>query len=257
MEGKGADGNTAEGIWVKHNGNVYLLPFVVLAENVKTDPEHRFLTDGEIEKIKGAVEKWEENGKHDHDERYYRIGAINKNDIVFELNHAVRWENSAFIQSNRPQELTIAASQEDGYKILYGIRDGKWAFAPNDTGKLQLGTAEYGWAGVYSTGGFNSASDKRLKTDFRSLDGYDIEGFVKDLQVVFFRYKHDKNKTYCGLMAQDVEELVKKHGLPGDFALLEKVPAKGGGENDYRYAVDYTQLIGLMLHIFQKHTEWF
>ena len=199
----------------------------------------------------------EKDLEHNHDDRYYRIGAINENDIVFEYNHAVRWKNSAYIQSNRPQELTLAPSQEDEYKILYGIRDGSWAFAPNASGTLQLGTAGYGWAGVYSAGGFNSVSDKRQKTDLRGLDGYDIEGFVRALQVMFFRYKYDSDKTYCGLMAQDVETLIRKHKLPEDFALLKKTPVYNGKKEieDYRYTVDYTQLIGLLIHVFQMHLQ--
>ncbi len=258
------DKNVTREIRQEHNGSIHKFPFGVLAENVETDADHRFISDDEKKHIKETKEKiekiereWQESLEHDHDDRYYRIGAINENDIVFKYNHAVRWENSAYIQSNRPQELTLAPSQEDEYKILYGIRDGSWAFAPNASGMLQLGTAEYGWAGVYSTGGFNSVSDRRLKTDFRKPDDYDIEGFVKELQVLFFRYTYDSSRTYCGLMAQDVEALIKKYRLPEDFALLTKTPVYNRKKEivDYSYSVDYTQLAGLLIHVFQMHLK--
>lgn len=258
------DRHAVKEIHKKCKGKIYKFPIGVKAENVETDPDHRFISDIEKEHIKETKEKiekieneWKEELKHNHDDRYYRIGDINENDIVFKYNHAVRWENSAYIQSNRPQELTFAPSQEDEYKILYGIRDGSWAFAPNASGMLQLGTAEYGWAGVYSTGGFNSVSDKRLKTDLRSFDGYDIEGFVRDLQVMFFRYEYDKDRTYCGLMAQDVEALIRKHKLPEDFALLTKTPVYNGKKEvvDYRYTLDYTQLISLLIYVFQMRLK--
>ena len=103
MEGKGADGNTAEGIWVKHNGNVYLLPFVVLAENVKTDPEHRFLTDGEIEKMLDRREA------EDRRRRENRIVRASYNDA---LQHAqgrlLFWLYQAIVKGQHNGELEQA-----------------------------------------------------------------------------------------------------------------------------------------------------
>ncbi len=164
MAGDIIRGSTVKEVRKEHNGRQYAFPIGAKAEYVETDPQRRFVTDEERKKIAefeeiaremdllkekfdGFLENYPEEGidlSHDHDERYYRIGWINDHDIVFKLNNAVRWQNSAYIQSNRPQELTLAASQEDEYKILYGIRDGSWAFAPNENGMLQLGTAEYG-----------------------------------------------------------------------------------------------------------------
>lgn len=48
------DGNATSGVWEKHEGEVYWLPFGVLAENVKTDAEHQFLTDAEKKNITDA-----------------------------------------------------------------------------------------------------------------------------------------------------------------------------------------------------------
>ncbi len=48
------DENATSGVWKKHGGRAYLIPFGVLAENVETDAAHQFLTDAEKKNIMDA-----------------------------------------------------------------------------------------------------------------------------------------------------------------------------------------------------------
>lgn len=49
------DRNAIKEIWKKHKGRAYAFPIGVLARNVETDSEHRFLTDATIQEIEDKL----------------------------------------------------------------------------------------------------------------------------------------------------------------------------------------------------------
>lgn len=66
--------------------------------------------------------------------------------------------------------------------------------------------------GSCSASGFTDLSDRRLKTDFESIDKY--EEIFYDLKPITYTLKHDPIKVrHCGFIAQDIVETLQKYNI--------------------------------------------
>lgn len=141
--------------------------------------------------------------------------------------------------------------------LFYGVLDSTWTLCPSHS-NTTLGTSNHKWGQIYSTIASISTSDRREKTDFRRIEYEQIKDFLKELTPVFYRLISHPDKEYAGLIAQDVEVVMMKHGISEDFGLLDKQPvydAKGNETGDYTYGLCYEQLIALILVAIQYMLE--
>ncbi|MBT4577973.1 tail fiber domain-containing protein [bacterium] len=116
---------------------------------------------------------------------------------------------------------------------------------PSGDNLYKSGSSSAGWSAVYSSTGFFESSDRCLKRDIMMSDlGLD---FINDLNPVSYRRISGKNpKASYGLIAQELEEVVTRHGHP-DFAGIHRP----GGESE-KYGVAYSSLIAPLIRSVQE-----
>lgn len=95
-----------------------------------------------------------------------------------------------------------------------------------------------------------TTSDRRLKENIRPVSE-EYEKLFMELNPVAFNYIGN-NKENVGLIAQEIEESLLKHGL--DTNIVQKYRDRDNHLGD-RYMVDYTKFIGLMIHMIQKQEK--
>ena len=87
-------------------------------------------------------------------------------------------------------------------------------------------------------------SDRRLKENIRKVNTEYIEQFFDKVEPVRFNYKAERGNDYIGLIAQDLQEVLKLLGLKND-KLVFSMPDVG--DNGGMLAIDYTNLIGHLI----------
>ena len=111
------------------------------------------------------------------------------------------------------------------------------------------------WEALYANTGTIQISDERKKTDIvRDVSKY--RAFLLDLLPSCGKYINGtSNRTHIFFVAQDVEQMMAKHGLTDlDFAGLIKSPIRDkltGEVIDYMYALRYAEFIPLILDAVQ------
>lgn len=114
------------------------------------------------------------------------------------------------------------------------------AFVPDVNNAMELGNSTRKWDQVYARVGSINTSDSREKKDIQD----DIIGldFINDLKPVSYKFKTGK-RTHYGLLAQDVEQVVKKYR---DFGGYIHDP-----EADM-YGLRYSEFIAPMIKAIQE-----
>lgn len=160
------------------------------------------------------------------------------------------------ILSGTNARLTLTANSvhlfgSAGEVEYYGVYiDSNWKagrFSPAQAGTALGGnTSTTRWYRLYAANACNTSSDIRLKTNIKEYDKR-YERLYMDLKPVTFELKSNLGKTQCGLIAQWVEEAMKKNGIAeNEFAILD-VDRK----ND-SYGLLYEQFTSLNMHMIQK-----
>lgn len=185
-----------------------------------------------------------------------------------------------FVKSNGQASMEIGPNN---ITVLtdYGIRtrdsnfNDRWMLRQTSAGEhtdaVCLGN-NINYTHIYSTGNVfkngtstyfstTSGSDERLKKDKRPLtDAY--EQLFDEIGVRSFRYIQEDEEThgtYLGMMAQEVERLAQKLGIPEDSRLWSSHPATDaeryihGGDSTYQ--IDYLQWVPLTIHMVQKANQ--
>jgi len=114
-----------------------------------------------------------------------------------------------------------------------------------------LGGGFYRWDNVYATNATIQTSDVREKENINNTKlGLD---FLKDLRPVSYEWKKKKdtktNQTHYGLIAQEVLESLKKHGIDSieDFGGISH-----DGDPEHFYGARYGEFVPILIKAVQE-----
>ena len=140
---------------------------------------------------------------------------------------------------------------EDGIDIARFDID-KTSVGVNEDNTKDIGKSYYRFKDIYASNGVINTSDRNYKKDIVETKlGLD---FVNNLKPVDYRFiDNDSNRIHCGLIAQDVEEVLGDD----DRAMLIKsnfIDVESGEEKEI-YALRYNELIAPLIKSIQELSE--
>ena len=105
--------------------------------------------------------------------------------------------------------------------------------------------------------GYQSISDRRKKYDFDEFTNWDdFYNFYMSLKPQTFKYNEDMSeRTYIGMVAQDVMESVVDNNLSNERLALVRERPNDDYEDGREYSLAYQELISLNVKMIQKHEE--
>jgi len=117
---------------------------------------------------------------------------------------------------------------------------------PHGDNAVDLGHSSYRFDDVYATNGTIQTSDVRLKKEIKESDlGLN---FINQINPVSYRWKDNDNGKHYGLIAQELVEVLKTHGLES----VDEIAAIDWDESSDRYGLRYTELIAPMIKAIQE-----
>lgn len=136
---------------------------------------------------------------------------------------------------------------------------------------VDLGKSSFHWRNIYANNGTIQTSDRTKKTNINNLDIQKIKSFIMGLIPSSYEMiDGTSGRTHYGLIAQDVEELMKKLNMDSsDFAGFIKSPKKiikyedeNGKklenpieeiiEGEYDYSLRYDEFIAPLIKVVQE-----
>lgn len=160
----------------------------------------------------------------------------------------------------------------------YGIFAPTFDGNSSNSGQLgcYLGDSSHKWKDIYSTNAVIQVSDENEKTEIQEL-GKNLIEFILSLKPVSFKLKNgESGRKHCGLIAQDVEKLMKNLNINSeDFAgfiktqkikEIEEYKENNKGEiivetkcekieNEHIYGLRYDEFIAPMIKTIQYQNE--
>ena len=105
--------------------------------------------------------------------------------------------------------------------------------------------------------GYQAISDRRKKYDFDEFTNWDdFYNFYMSLKPQTFKYNEDMSeRTYIGMVAQDVMESVVNNNLSNERLALVRERPNDDYEDGREYSLAYQELISLNIKMIQKHEE--
>lgn len=136
-----------------------------------------------------------------------------------------------------------------------------YAFEPTASGfhsivdnTKALGTASYRWTTVYATNGTINTSDAREKENIKDIS-YGLTEIMK-LRPVSFTWKDNKDYgTKIGLIAQEVEPVLKEVVKKEYFTTHDEKTGKDITSDEYRYGIYYSDIIPVLIKAVQEQQE--
>lgn len=156
------------------------------------------------------------------------IGKYNKNNIL----------DTPYINVTR---LGTDMTADEKYKVAIQYNEGSNNyFSPYVNGALDLGYSGKKWGQIYSTNSVIATSDKNEKKDISELDEEKAVKFIMGLEPKSFKFINgESGRTHTGLIAQDVEELLKDLDMSTlDFAGYIKSPKTRTVEKEIEHEVE-------------------
>lgn len=105
--------------------------------------------------------------------------------------------------------------------------------------------------------GYQAPSDRRKKYDFDEFTNWDdFYNFYMSLKPQTFKYNEDMSeRTYIGMVAQDVMESVVNNNLSNERLALVRERPNDDYEDGREYSLAYQELISLNVKMIQKHEK--
>lgn len=117
------------------------------------------------------------------------------------------------IQSGGTGAVYIKAGGGGQIMVYNGNTTFSGSIKPNDDGSTYCGVSGQKWAAVYAATGTIQTSDRNQKHDIEVLPENYL-GFLKDLPAYRFKMNENTSDRYhVGYIAQDVEEIMERHGI--------------------------------------------
>jgi hypothetical protein len=134
----------------------------------------------------------------------------------------------------------------DGYVMAYS-----GGFYPYVDNNKTLGTASYRWSTVYAANGTINTSDAREKENIKDIS-YGLTEVMK-LRPVSFTWKDNKDYgTKLGLIAQEVEPVLKEVVKKEYFTTQDEQSGKVTTSDEYRYGIYYSDIIPVLIKAIQE-----
>ncbi len=181
-------------------------------------------------------------------------------------------------------EINASGINATGYELCFNVTEynetkgvtlSRTDFHP-DNQSMDLGSSNssYRWRNIYAANGTIQTSDRTKKTNINNLDIQKIKSFIMGLIPSSYEMiDGTSGRTHYGLIAQDVEELMKKLNMDSsDFAGFIKSPKKiikyedENGiklenpieeviENEYDYALRYDEFMAPLIKVVQEQQK--
>ena len=105
--------------------------------------------------------------------------------------------------------------------------------------------------------GYQAVSDRRKKYGFDEFTNWDdFDNFYMSLKPQTFKYNEDMSeRTYIGMVAQDVMESVVNNNLSNERLALVRERPNDDYEDGREYSLAYQELISLNVKMIQKHEK--
>lgn len=212
----------------------------------------------QVRLIAQNVKSYDPNGGKVHIEAVGGSGHIYLSAYTIDLNASSSIQFAHGGMLNQHQNLTLWTSDADepNYMLFYGVQESMWTVSPKwGNGHITLGTPNHKWGQIYSSSATINTSDRNEKKYIRPLKK-SVKDFVMALNPVSYQFKNgESGRTHYGLIAQDVEETMKKLGMTDlDFAGFCK--DKKENSDDYIYGLRYEEFIAPLIKMIQlQQTE--
>lgn len=146
-------------------------------------------------------------------EKLHIVGGTDGTDshykFVPKLTEGIKFDGTAIdalVNEAVTGELYLQFYSDNSMGVLKGSASTKRYLYPNTDDKHDFGTSSLRWDNIYATNSTIQTSDRRKKTEIIESDlGLD---FINKLKPVKYRFRN-KKRTHYGLIAQDVESILK------------------------------------------------
>ena len=126
-------------------------------------------------------------------------------------------------------------------------------------GEIKLGSNSNKFAEIWSVQALNTTSDKNLKENISPFDSR-YENAYLDFKPCIFMYKNfsptdNHDRKHFGLIAQEVEETLHKHGISNEeaaFLCIDNLTEPNKAGELIEYSMRYGELPALNMHMIQK-----
>lgn len=270
------------------NANNYSHPSTHAASMISQDASHRFVSDSEKNSWNGKA-----NGNHAHDYLPLTGGTL-RGSLVCQGTFAIKVEQGKTIvwgdnTNNNP--FIVGSKNSDGYnQICLGVQGwdtsdqlryrvffgstgggvGGLAIWPGADNLYALGAGGNRFKALYAATGTIQTSDRNYKKQIEEFEEDFIQEFIMGLKPVSYMLKdNESGRTHYGLIAQDVEDLMKELGMNSkDFAGFIKTPkteevfdfktkdsTRKVIEGEYLYALRYEEFLSPLIKMVQLQQE--
>lgn len=183
----------------------------------------------------------------------------------------------SFLSRNSNNQVWLSMRQPDNTffdgLIIDAAGDNRMRMFPGVDNTCLLGESSMRWNIIYSASGVSTTSDREKKKDIVALDANKTKTFIMGLDPSEYKFiDGTSGRTHYGLIAQDIEELMKKLGMDlKDFGGIIKSPKKKLVEieqedgsivtefkeipNEYDYSLRYEEFIAPLIKVVQSHEQ--
>ncbi len=212
--------------------------------------------------------------------------TISANHIFLESSYYEETTGGELIEEHgyHTVEINTSGIHATGYELCFNVTEynetkgvtlSRTDFHP-DNQSMDLGSSNssYRWRNIYAANGIIQTSDRTKKTNINNLDIQKIKSFIMGLIPSSYEMiDGTSGRTHYGLIAQDIEELMKKLNMgSSDFAGFIKSPKKiikyedeNGKklkkpieevlEGEYDYALRYDEFIAPLIKVVQEQQK--
>ncbi|WP_434311455.1 DUF859 family phage minor structural protein [Hominifimenecus sp. rT4P-3] len=196
-------------------------------------------------------------------------GGTLSGNVLIPFNRGFYWNatnKGGRIYCSQDQRMYFGASNETNYYIFYGVLDNRWAFCPDVSGYMSLGSDSKRWDQLFARSGTINTSDRNEKKEIKNMDAELAKQFIKKLSTKTYKFiESTSNRTHWGLISQEVEDVMEELGIDStDFAGFIKSPKyveqedENGQiqsipiEGEYTYGLRYDEFIAPMISAIQS-----
>ena len=161
---------------------------------------------------------------------------------------------SNYLYLSTPTNGNAVVIQNSTFQNVFGVNTSTLAIdvtnvIPIIDNTYSCGTSSNRFTTIYAVNGTIQTSTSKLKKDISILDSKLLSNIVDELKPVSFKWKNDKSKkVYLGLIAEDLQQTLKKFNLKADGLLYTPDDNKS---NDYM-GINYSNLISILIGSIQN-----
>jgi len=126
-------------------------------------------------------------------------------------------------------------------------------WGPSVHNTVKLGSSSFRWSEIWSVNGLNQSSDARLKKDILPLSN-SLDKVMK-MNPVSYHWKVDDGNTHIGFLAQELDEVLPEVVRKPVGRQASADDARTVNPQDDVYAVNYSEIIPVLVKAIQEQQE--